>query len=92
MIRRLYVVRDTLAGSIVGGVVAFAHDAAAVRFFGDAATDPNTAINRHPADHDLLVIGEIDDEAASIRPIGPDVIVNAATLLSIRSEKTERTA
>jgi len=63
---KLYAIRDTLAGSIVGPVQSFKHDAIAVRFFGDVAAQPGTSINQHIEQHELLLLGELDDETGEL--------------------------
>lgn len=80
MTKRLYVLRDTLAETILGGLHLFAHDASAVRFFGDLMSDPNTMLHRHPQDHDLMVIGElIDGLVPEIIPFThPQVVITGA--------------
>ncbi|AXL14461.1 nonstructural protein [Microviridae sp.] len=62
---RLYVFFDKLAGCVVGhGVHLFKHDAAAIRFFGDVASDPKTSIAKHVKDYQLLFVGAMDEQGS----------------------------
>lgn len=63
---KLYAIRDTLAGALVGPVQTFKHDAIAVRFFGDVASQAGTSINQHVEQHELLCLGELDEESGQI--------------------------
>lgn len=66
MIRKLYVIRDTVAMAAVSQIMMFPHDAVAVRSFSDIASDPQTNLSRHVDDHELMCIGELDDELCVI--------------------------
>lgn len=58
----IYAIRDKVAGMLIGGLHVHRHEAAAVRFFQDIATMPDSQIGRHPADFELLEIGYLDDD------------------------------
>lgn len=58
----LYAIYDTVATAIHGGVMMFTHDAPAMRFFEDLYKDNRTQIAKHPGDHKLIHIGNVDDE------------------------------
>jgi hypothetical protein len=68
MVKGIYVVRDNLAQCALGGPMIFAHDAVAVRFFGDLIKDERSAIAKYPRDHALLRIGTFDEETSIIVP------------------------
>lgn len=38
----------------------------AIRVFGDAANDPASAFSKHPADYNLFLLGEFDDNTGEI--------------------------
>lgn len=59
--RRIYAILDTVSDMILGGLHLFPHDAPAVRFFGDLCADPQTSLGRHPDDHELILVGAIDE-------------------------------
>lgn len=61
MQKRLYIVYDTVAASIVGEILQALSDAPAIRAFHDALKTPNSLISQHPADFQLLYIGAIED-------------------------------
>lgn len=69
--KQIYALRDTLAGSIVGGLFLHPHDAPAIRFFGDVASDQQTMIARHINEHELIMLGTLDEETGDIAPEVP---------------------
>lgn len=80
---RIYAIRDILAAAIVGPLQTFKHDAVAVRFFSDVASQPGTSINQHIEQHELLCVGHLDDESGELFPAdakqpGPVVIITGA--------------
>lgn len=75
MIQRLYVIRDKVAGAAVGGVMGFPHDAVAVRSFSDIASDPQTTLARHIADHELICVGVLDTERCEVVQCLRDVVI-----------------
>lgn len=66
MTKRLYVIYDLVAESMVGQLLMFAADAAAVRFFGDVCVDPQTMVARHVEDHELRFVGVVDEESGAV--------------------------
>lgn len=68
MKKGIYIIRDTLADQVIGQLLMFPHDAAAVRFFGDICSDDKTSVARHVTDHELWCIGHIDEDQARITP------------------------
>lgn len=49
----VYAIWDNQAEEYIGGLLLFRADAAALRAFGDIASDPNTQIARHVIDYEL---------------------------------------
>lgn len=83
MTKGLYVIRDNVAKAIIGGVHVHAHDAPAIRMFSDIASAENNQVNMHLADHDLLLIGFMDDETGTCTPLPqetPHEVLLGATL------------
>lgn len=80
MSQGIFAVRDTLANTIVGGLYLFAHPAAAVRFFGDIASDAQTSVARHISDHELINLGTLDTVSGVVTPSanGPEIIITGA--------------
>ncbi|WNK14108.1 MAG: nonstructural protein [Microvirus sp.] len=62
----IYAIKDTLADTIIGGLHLFKHDAAAIRFFGDVASEKNTIVNKHVSDHELVHLGSLDETSGSL--------------------------
>lgn len=74
----IYAIRDSKAETIIGGVHLFAHQAAAVRFFGDIASDSQTMVARHINDHELLYLGQIAEETGVIVSVVPELVISGA--------------
>lgn len=55
----VYAILDTIADQLIGGLVHYKHDAAAVRFFSDVAAMKESLIAKHPQDFDLIRLGYI---------------------------------
>lgn len=55
----LYAIKDLMAQSLVGGIYAHKHEAAAVRFYCDVAAAKDSLVGKHPQDFDLLRLGYI---------------------------------
>ncbi|QXP44146.1 MAG: nonstructural protein [Arizlama microvirus] len=89
MIKKLYVVRDTLADNIVGGVLVFPNDPPAVRFFVDILGEKSSVVGRHPDDHSLLYIGSLDESNGSIElpEHGPVVVTTGSAIISMQEAK-----
>lgn len=60
--QRVYILWDKLAKDAVGVMKLhiFAHDAAAVRFFGDVLADSQSSLARHPQDYELKCVAQFD--------------------------------
>lgn len=78
MTKLLVTIVDLAADMIIGGIHLFAHEAAAVRFFGDLVADPQTMIARHPKDHVLRLVGSIDENTGVITPEMRDIVTGAS--------------
>lgn len=80
MVKNVYAIWDKSAETIVGGVHLFPNDTAAIRFFGDIAIDSQTFVSRHIDDHDLLILGKLDEEDAVLIPVdlGDKVVITGA--------------
>lgn len=70
----LYSVRDKKA-SVYNIPVTFDNDAVAIRAFGDLVTrDKNSLIALHPADFQLVSLGQFDRETGEFFPIPATVL------------------
>lgn len=49
----------------------------ALRAFADAANIPDHAMNKHPEDYTLFLLGEFDDETGIHTPCEPKLLQNA---------------
>lgn len=75
--KSLYTIRDVVAEQI-GPIVAMGADPAAVRMFGDVISDPQSQVNRHPQDFELVCIGAVHDDGTLIADAVRVVITGAA--------------
>ena len=82
----LYVIYDRVAESVQGGVHCFPHDAVAVRFFRDVMDAPDTSLNKHPQDYDLLGIGQFDVSVPCVLPEVSRTILTGASIVAMRSD------
>lgn len=80
MTKGIYVIRDNIAQTALGGPLVFPHHAVAVRFFGDLAKDQQSVIHKYLDDHSLLYIGTFDEESSKIEPLaeGVETIITGA--------------
>lgn len=87
----IYAIRDTVADTIVGGLHVFKHDAVAVRFFMDIASDHQTMVARHLGDHEMVKVGELNEDGSDTRCMntatGYEIIFRGATLTEIKNEE-----
>lgn len=60
--RTIYAILDLVANDIIGGLHIHRHEAAAIRFFSDIANMPDSNINRHPADFQLVQLGHLNEK------------------------------
>lgn len=54
-----------------GKLLPFTTTAEAIRAFGDAVRNPDTAINKHPEDFTLYHVGNYDEEKATYEMVEP---------------------
>lgn len=54
---KIYAILDTVADTIIGGLTIHKHDAAAIRFFADVASMPDSRVGQHPHDYNLMCLG-----------------------------------
>lgn len=91
--KRIYIIWDKLAMEAVGimKLHLYAHDAAAIRFFGDIASDKQSTVSRHPADYELHCIGNFDSrEQEMLTPMKrPVVVITGEQWLAAQQQSTE---
>ena len=68
MMKRLYVVYDDCAQTVISGVIVGIADARAIRSFHDALKTKDGLLAQHPTDFRLLFVGELDLEGGNIIP------------------------
>ena len=79
----LYTVFDTSSGIHDRPFCAFS-DQAAMRSFGDIATDPGHPVGKHPEDFSLFRIGDFDDNKGMLKGEAPECLCTALELVSQR--------
>ena len=88
MITTLYVIFDKAAGSVIGGVLNFPHDAVAVRQFGEIASNPQTDVCKYPDDFELRAIGTVDLVTLETNMFDRyQVVMSAALFKAMQAEK-----
>jgi len=76
MPRIIAAIVDTLANDVVGPIQAFRHPAQAIRFFSDVAGDPQTMINKHVEDYQLIQFATLEDDLTFA--VARDVIITGS--------------
>ncbi|WNK13052.1 MAG: nonstructural protein [Microvirus sp.] len=67
MIKNIYAVRDTVAATLIGGLIMESTDAPAIRAFYDALRTPGNLLSEHPADFVMVQLGNINLETGDLR-------------------------
>lgn len=67
----IYAILDIIANMIVGGLYMHKHDAVAIRFFNDVASQGDSLISKHPEDFDLIKLGTLEEDN-TITPVGEE--------------------
>lgn len=88
MIRGIYAIRDRIALDIVGMsmymLMVFRTDQEAARYFADAVNDTTSILNKHPADYELIHVGNMK-ETGELVPYGdPRIIITGDALLGVQ--------
>lgn len=85
MVKRVYAIRDIVAGALAGGLIALHNDDVALRFLGDVLSQENN-ISRHPNDHELLTLGTIDEDSCVIEAfVTPHVVTTVEKFIQVRN-------
>lgn len=61
---RIYVVLDILAGDLAMGIQLHLNDAIALRTFRETIGTPGNPVSKHPRDHALYYVGDLNTQAA----------------------------
>lgn len=59
--RKIIAFVDNVTNDIVGPLQLHHHAAAAIRLFGEVARMENSQVGKHIQDHDVVLLGELDD-------------------------------
>lgn len=65
MKNKLYAIKDNKVGFMNAPFIA-PNNAAAIRMFGDTATNSETMIYKHPEDYELYHMGEMDENTGEL--------------------------
>jgi len=66
--KRLYIVWDVVAKAVASAVLVYVGDAAAIRGFTDALSDPQGPYAKHAGDFDLWFIGDLVEDQEAEQP------------------------
>lgn len=91
---KIYAIRDRIADELVGMhmylLMCFRTHEQAARYFADAINDTTSILNKHPADYELIQVGELDRDTGNIRQLTPiQLIVTGDTVLALQKDTTE---
>lgn len=87
MMSRLYVIRDTVAKDLFGGIIRVNNDEVARRNFHDALAQDNGPFKGHEADYELISLGTIDNNG-NIEPQNL-LIARGADWIAANNQKPE---
>lgn len=86
----LYLMIDTVAQAVLGGVVRLRNDEVARRQFFDGLNDPQSPMHGHPQDYRLLKVGTIDDTTGIITGYDiPQEVANGKDWLDANKESAK---
>lgn len=90
MTARIYGFHDKKANAFIGdaaGLVIFRNDVVALRQFADLCRQEGSMFARHPADYELVSLGEFDTETGTITPwAAPAVLATAQQVMEAPKE------
>lgn len=85
--KKIYAIRDRVADELVGMrmycLMVFRTDEEAARYFADAINDTTSILNKHPADYELIELGQLDDQYIS-GDHSNRVVITGDTLLALQ--------
>jgi hypothetical protein len=86
MEKRLYMVYDLIACTVIGTPILERADAAAMRAFNDALAHPESLLGQHPKDFNLLYVGSISEDGLILPVLGdsPQIIATGASWLNLK--------
>lgn len=73
--KNVYAILDNKAKAIIGGLQLHSHEAAAIRTFTDIATTPNTMLQKHPEDFDLICLGHLDEDELHMVAMARHIVI-----------------
>ena len=82
MIFQLLMIRDRALNAFQMPVVSVRTVAEGIRIFSDECKRSGSAINSHPSDYDLVLLGTLDDDTGAIVPGAPTVVARAQDFVS----------
>ncbi len=85
-VRLLTAIRDNVARDLAGPIIMVRHEAVAIRAFSDIARTPETNVNRYLDDHDLVLLGELDDDTLQITPQNRVLMHGSALRAALEAE------
>jgi len=87
--RILYAIKDTVANDLVGfthAIMSFPNDNAAIRAFGEIATNPNSLVAKNIRDYELIALGQCDEDTAWELVPGQRTVLTGKTWLSAQPQ------
>lgn len=82
--KEVYAIYDKVAEEIIGGLLAFTHDAPVIRIFLDGLADPSTMLHKHPDDYELLSLGCITGLEVVPHSNGPRTVLTGSAWKATR--------
>lgn len=92
MFKNLYAVHDTVSDTIISGIIMEVSDPPAIRAFYDGLKARGSSLAEHPADYNLLLLGNIDTNTGVTigAPTGPIIVATGSGWLATQQVKEEK--
>lgn len=88
----IYAIYDKRAQAIVGGLVIFRAVAAAIRYYGDVASMPDTQLAKHLEDFDLIELGVLTENSTIVAAPTNSTVISGETYKAQLDAQKEREA
>lgn len=83
---KVYALRDIVADALLPNLMLFAHDAPAIRTFGDILQNKRSDIGQHPADFDLVSLGTFDEQSGIGGFVAPHLVLTGKQWLAAQPQ------
>lgn len=84
----IYAIRDRIACDLLAMhmyvLMVFRTDQQAARYFADAINDTTSILNKHPADYELIKLGDLTNDGVIVVLLHEQIIITGDALVAIQ--------